>query len=252
MTAPDITPVRLTAPAKLTLSLRVTGVRDDGLHTIDAEMITVDLADVLELRPRPLDGADERPSSLQLADTPQAAGLTTGADNLVLQALALAGRAADVTLTKNIPSEAGLGGGSAVASAILRWAGLSDPVQAALLGADVAFCLRGGRARVTGIGEQIEPLPFEANTVTILTPPLRCPTAKVFRAWDELGGPTGPGANDLEQAALRVEPRLDEWRQRLAEETGQNPQLAGSGSSWFVRGAFPGAGRSVARAIPAC
>jgi 4-diphosphocytidyl-2-C-methyl-D-erythritol kinase len=250
MTATQSTPTRLVAPAKLTLSLRVTGVRSDGLHTIDAEMITVDLVDTLEVIGHP-PGSDTS-STLRLVDTPQAAGIGAGPDNLVMKALQLVGRRADVTLAKGIPSQAGLGGGSADAAAILRWAGMTDPVRAARLGADVAFCLTGGRARVTGIGERIEPLPFTETVVTILTPPLQCPTAAVFQAWDDLGGPSGPGANDLEHAALRVEPRLGDWRQRLADETGQAPELAGSGSSWFVRGAFPGNRRCVARAIPAC
>ncbi len=64
-----------------------------------------------------------------------------------------------VRLTKRIPPGAGLGGGSADAAAVLRWAGVVDDVAlAARLGADVPFCVRGGRARVTGIGEVLEPL----------------------------------------------------------------------------------------------
>jgi 4-diphosphocytidyl-2-C-methyl-D-erythritol kinase len=84
----------------------------------------------------------------------------------------------------------------------------------------------------------------------MLTPPVRCSTAEVYRAWDRLGGPEGPGANDLLLAALEVAPELAHWRDRLGDETGREPQLAGSGSTWFVPGAFPGRGRRVARAIP--
>ena len=93
----------------------------------------------------------------------------------------------------------------------------------------------------------VEPLPFEDRTFTLLTPPFGCSTREVYRAWDELGGPGGAGANDLEVAALAVEPRLAEWRERLADATGRSPQLAGSGSTWFVEGAFPGDGRVVTR-----
>jgi 4-diphosphocytidyl-2-C-methyl-D-erythritol kinase len=92
---------------------------------------------------------------------------------------------------------------------------------------------------VTGIGEIVEPLPFEAREVTLLTPPLAVDTSAVYRRWDELGGPTADGPNDLEPAALAVEPRLAAWRDRLGDATGQTPQLAGSGSTWFVDGAFP-------------
>jgi 4-diphosphocytidyl-2-C-methyl-D-erythritol kinase len=227
----------LRAPAKLTWSLRVTGVRPDGMHLVDAEMVSLDLADRLEVS----DGDG--------LDVVGASGLTVeaGPDNLVSRALALAGRTAHVRLQKRIPAGAGLGGGSSDAAAILRWARFDDLAAAAALGADVAFCLVGGRARVRGIGEEVDPLPFEDRTVTLLTPPFGCPTPAVYRTWDEMGGPTSDGPNDLEPAALRLEPRLAEWRDRLGDATGRTPVLAGSGSTWFVEGSFPGEGRVVTR-----
>jgi len=132
---------------------------------------------------------------------------------------------------------------------VLRWAGISgaSPDQLALaarLGADVPFCLVGGRARVRGIGEVLEPLAFEARVFTLLIPPFGVSTAAVYRAWDELGSSTA-GRNHLEAAALSVEPRLRRWRERLGRDTGREPVLAGSGSTWFVEGAFPGEGRVV-------
>jgi 4-diphosphocytidyl-2-C-methyl-D-erythritol kinase len=154
-----------------------------------------------------------------------------------------------VTLTKRIPAGAGLGGGSSDAAAVLRWAGVDDPERAATLGADVAFCVRGGRARATGIGEVLEPLPHVDRTFTLVTPPFGCSTPAVYRAWDDLGGPRADGPNDLEPAALAVAPDLATWREELAAATGAVPVLAGSGSTWFVEGAFPGAGR-VVRTLP--
>lgn len=211
--------LRVEAFAKLTRSLRVVGVRDDGYHLIDAEMVTLDFADVLDID---ASGSNDLP-----------------ADNLVSRALAAVGRKAHIRLEKRIPMGAGLGGGSADAAAVLRWAGCTDLALAARIGADVPFCLVGGRARVRGIGEDVEPLPFEALTFTLLTPPLHVSTPAVYRAWDELGGPTADGPNDLEPAALAVEPRLAEWRDRLGDATGAVPTLAGSGGTWFVEGAFP-------------
>ena len=76
-------------------------------------------------------------------------------------------------IDKRIPPGGGLGGGSADAAAVLRWAGVDDLAAAAALGADVPFCLVGGRARVRGIGEVVEPLPFVDRTVTLVMPPLR-------------------------------------------------------------------------------
>jgi len=228
------------APAKLTRTLRITGVRADGYHLLDAEMVSIDLADEL------LFSAGE---GLVVVDA--APDVPRDHDNLVLKALALTGRAAHVQLTKRIPSEGGLGGGSADAAAVLRWAGMTDSAIASTLGADVPFCLVGGRARVTGVGDLIEPLPFEPRTFTLLTPPVRCPTPAVYRAWDDLGGPAGTGTNDLEPAALAVTPELARWRDRLGDATGQTPMLAGSGSTWFVEGDVPGDGRVVVRTLPA-
>ena len=239
---------RLVAPAKLTLSLRIVGIRDDGYHLIDAEMVTLDLADVLDLEP-----TVDRDGALEVVDgaTGRVEAIPTGSDNLVAKALRLCGRTADVRLTKHIPPGAGLGGGSADAAAVLRWAGFTDLVAAARIGADVPFCLVGGRAAVGGIGEEVTPLPYVEQTVTLLTPPFGCSTPAVYAAWDRLGGPVADGPNDLEAAALLVEPRLAEHRDRLGDATGQTPVLAGSGSTWFVPGAHPGEGRIVARTTPA-
>ena len=234
----------LRAPAKLTVSLRVTGVRADGYHLLDAEMVTVDLEDTLSVHEvgEPAeseldvvadwgDGADGGP--------PRTVGPPS--DNLVTRALAVAGRRARVRLVKRIPPGAGLGGGSADAAAVLRWAGCTDPALAAGLGADVPFCVVGGRARVTGVGEVVEPLAHLDRSFVLLLPPFGVDTAAVYRAWDDLaaGGHlpgTGPDGNDLEAAALVVEPRLDGWRRALEEVTGATARLAGSGSTWFVEG----------------
>ncbi|HZA76262.1 MAG TPA: 4-(cytidine 5'-diphospho)-2-C-methyl-D-erythritol kinase [Acidimicrobiales bacterium] len=260
------------APAKLTLSLRVTGVRPDGYHLVDAEMVSLDLADELTFT----DGSgleivdagtavvgappsdDAAPTGELRPGVPAAPGLPPGVpagnDNLVRRALRAVGRDAHVRLVKRIPAGGGLGGGSADAAAVLRWAGASadDGVGlAATLGADVPFCLRGGRARVSGIGDEMEPLPYVERTFTLLTPPFGCSTVAVYRAWDALGGPTAAGPNDLEPAALTVEPGLARWRDRLGDATGQTPVLAGSGSTWYVEGDHPGEGRVVVRSVPA-
>jgi len=227
------------APAKLTVSLRVTGVRADGYHLIDAEMVTLDYGDELSFS----DG-----DGLEVVG-PYAVGVPADDSNLVRRALAAVGRRAFVRLDKRVPAGAGLGGGSSDAAAVLRWAGCSEVAVAARLGADVAFCLVGGRARVSGVGEVVEPLPLVDRTFTLLVPPLAVSTPAVYRAWDSLGGPAAPDGslNDLEPAALAVAPALAEWRDRLATVTGMRPQLAGSGGTWFVEGEFAGEGRIVAR-----
>jgi len=216
------------APAKLTVSLRVTGVRPDGYHELDAEMVTLDLADELAL--------EEGGSALAVSAGPgvRTDGLPGDGQNLLEQALAACGRSADVRLIKRIPLGGGLGGGSADAAAVLRWAGCADLGVAVRLGSDVPFCVVGGRARVQGVGEQVTPLPFEARDYLLLLPPFGVDTASVYRAWDE--EPRHDPPNALTHAALAVEPRLAGWRDALLELTGSEPTLAGSGSTWFVEG----------------
>lgn len=214
------------ALAKLTLSLRVVGVREDGYHLVEAEMVTIDLADTLTFGPG---------NGLEVVG----ADLDTGDANLVRRALRAVGRSATVRLEKRIPVGGGLGGGSADAAAVLRWAGCWESGLAVELGADVPFCLVGGRALVSGIGEKVEPLPLEERTFTLLPYTDPVPTVAVYTAWDELGGPAAGGPNDLEPAALKVVPDLARWRDRLGHATGQTPSLAGSGGTWFVEGAFP-------------
>jgi 4-diphosphocytidyl-2-C-methyl-D-erythritol kinase len=227
------------APAKLTRSLRVVGVRPDGYHLLDAEMVTLSLADTLTFGP----GDD-----LTIAG-PAAPGVPTGDTNLVRRALRALGRTASVHIDKHIPAGGGLGGGSADAAAVLRWAGCTDVTVAAGLGADVPFCVVGGRARVAGVGDAVEPLPPVDLTFTLCIPPLAVSTPAVYAMWDEMGDPTGAGPNDLEPAALRVEPRLSAWRARLHAATGTEPVLAGSGATWFVEGDFGGVAAELAPAI---
>ena len=219
--------VTVRAPAKLTRSLRITGVRADGYHLVDAEMVSLEWGDTLTIDPTG-DGLT--------VDGPFADGVPLDDRNLVARALRLVDRRAGVHLHKMIPHGGGLGGGSSDAAAVLRWAGFSDVESAAALGADVAFCLVGGRARVSGVGQVVDPLPFEPLDVTLVIPPLTVGTPAAYRAWDDLGGPRSDGANDLEDAAIAVEPGLAAWRDRIAEATGVRPTLAGSGATWFVPG----------------
>jgi 4-diphosphocytidyl-2-C-methyl-D-erythritol kinase len=216
------------AHAKLTVHLHVTGVRSDGYHLIDAEMVSLDLADRLEFSDG--DGL--------FVDGPESSGVPVDDRNLVHKALRIAERNARVRITKNIPAGGGLGGGSSDAAAALRWAECMDVATAAQIGADVPFCLFGGRARVQGIGDVLTSLTPVERTYTLLLPPFGVNTAAVYRAYDQLDERANDAQNDLERAAIVVEPRLVQWRDKFAELTGCQPVLAGSGSTWFVEGAF--------------
>jgi 4-diphosphocytidyl-2-C-methyl-D-erythritol kinase len=251
--------IELTAAAKLTVSLRVIGRRPDGFHLLESEMVTLDLVDTLVVRDGDGLSVAEAFEGAGEAGPWRSGGIDTGPENLVVRALRAVGRTAAVDLTKRIPPGAGLGGGSADAAAILRWAGGADLASAAALGSDVPFCLVGGRALVRGVGEDLTPLPFEERRFTLFLLPFGMDTGAVYAAWDRLhpadegsgasgapganGRSDGPsdtlperGVNDLEGAAIDVEPRLAVWRDHLARLTGHRPWLAGSGSTWFVEG----------------
>lgn len=175
------------AHAKINWSLNITGRRENGYHELDMLMQSIDLCDTMTFSP-----AD----SLSLTVD----GAPAGEDNLVLRAARALNRftgqqrGAAMTLEKRIPSRAGLGGGSADCALTLKtlnalWSlGLTHAQLMALgatLGADVPFCLTGGLARVTGIGERIAPLPRSPRIPLVLvTPGGGLSTAEVFSLWD--------------------------------------------------------------------
>lgn len=253
-------PVRLRAHAKLTLSLRVLGTRDDGFHDLDALSVSLNHpADLVEVALR----GDGR-FTLQVDGVTQ--DVPTGVDNLAVEAVRVLARrvepgaGAQVRLKKVIPAGAGLGGGSADAAAGLmaitqllaaETQGVDLGPIAADLGSDVPFCLRGGVAWMRGRGEIIDPVGADLATIGVLVavPPTRLSTPAVYERWDEMGGPASerslpvPEAlagllpervNDLEPAALALAPELVRFRDVLEASAGAPALLAGSGSSYAV------------------
>jgi 4-diphosphocytidyl-2-C-methyl-D-erythritol kinase len=241
----------LEAFAKVNRRLLVLGRRPDGYHEIDTLFQTIDLADRLTL--------DSAPGLTLSLDDPR---LTAGEDNLVLRAARALRRAAGVSmgaalrLEKRIPWGAGLGGGSADAAATLHglaalWGLPAAPgdLQAVAeeVGSDVAFFLHGGRARGTGRGEAIEPLPDAPDEFfVLLSPPFGLSTPDVYRALGAGAAGAGSGAadgapdrNDLEAAAERLRPELRVLREALTGAGAVSARLSGSGST--VYGVFPDA-----------
>lgn len=222
--------IALRARAKLTWFLEVTGRRDDGYHLLRSEMLTIDLSDLVVI-----DEGDE----YVRVHNPYKNAVPEDGTNLVARALALVGRRAGVTIEKAIPVGGGLGGGSADAAAVLRWAGGVSADAALTLGGDVPFCQLGGRALVEGVGERLTPLKYEPRRVTLFMADFGVNTADCYRAYDELTheGWRPEGRNHLEAAARVVEPRLARTMDWLRAELGQDVHLAGSGSTMFVEGA---------------
>ena len=241
--------VSIMAPAKLTLSLEIIGVRTDGYHLIKAEMVSLDLIDTLQIS----EGDEievQTDYPYQPWEFPEETSVPEDDNNLVAKALTLTGRKVAVRINKRIPPGTGLGGGSSNAAAVLRWDKYEDLKCAAQIGADVPFCINGGRALVSGIGENIKKMSYKKQDFTLLIPPFSCSTKAVYEHWDHLGGPKGDHGNDLEPAATSLYPELNKWRDLLGDATGKQPRLAGSGSTWFVEGAFPKEGLHVVSSIP--
>jgi 4-diphosphocytidyl-2-C-methyl-D-erythritol kinase len=232
-----VRPMRLEAPAKLNLSLRVVDRRDDGFHLLDSELVLLDLADRLLILPG---SRGLRVEGDATADVP------LDEHNLAWRGLR-AGLGADpdlvcLTLEKRIPSAAGLGGGSSDAAAAWRLgraaSGRQEPATApelaelATIGADVPFFAAGvAAARIGGIGERVLPLPATVQHVVLLHPPSGLATAAVFAELrpDEWGS----GGNDLLAPARRLMPELVELFARM-RDAGGTPRLTGSGPTIFT------------------
>jgi 4-diphosphocytidyl-2-C-methyl-D-erythritol kinase len=236
-----MTPLRLEAPAKLNLSLAVVGRRPDGLHELISDLVLLDLADRLLLRP----GC----SGLRVDGSLQAE-LPVTTENLAWRGL-LAGLDREpelecLTLEKRVPVAAGLGGGSSDAAAAWRlgrrWTNADETAEAATvaelaaIGADVPFfAAQLAAARVEGIGERVMAIePPGLQHVVLVHPPFMLSTAAVFaelrpREWSR---EPRPGANDLLAPARRLRIELDDVH-RLVIAAGGDPHLTGSGPTIF-------------------
>ncbi len=249
------------APAKLNLFLEVVAKRPDGYHDLESLMVGIDLFDTLELRAT-------TQGEVELVCEP--AGLSTGPDNLVHKAATAlrthTGRAdlgAHVRLTKRVPMQAGLGGGSSDAAAAL--AGLNEiwklgltrealHAMAASVGSDVAFFHSLPAAWCPGRGEITTPelAPASGFEFVLVCPAVGLATAGVFKRLTvpavpvcgdavreafRAGDPEALGRalfNRLEAPAEEVAPAVGRIRQRLAALGPCGARMSGSGSSVFA------------------
>ncbi|MGD9294273.1 MAG: 4-(cytidine 5'-diphospho)-2-C-methyl-D-erythritol kinase, partial [Roseobacter sp.] len=161
--------VSVFAPAKVNLTLHVTGKRPDGYHLLDSLVMFADVGDELFI---------QTGNTISVTtEGPEAAAVPPDMDNLVLKVATLFDEmpGASFVLTKTLPVSSGIGGGSADAAAAFRglmtfWSGgevsveLYDPAHTPIaqkllgLGADIPMCLLSQTARISGIGEDIQPL----------------------------------------------------------------------------------------------
>ncbi|UWQ99664.1 4-(cytidine 5'-diphospho)-2-C-methyl-D-erythritol kinase [Rhodobacteraceae bacterium S2214] len=240
------------APAKVNLTLHVTGQRADGYHLLDSLVAFTDAGDLITATPA--DG-------LTLTVTgPFSAGVPTDGTNLILRAAETLRRmrgvikGAAITVEKHLPNEAGLGGGSSDAAATLKlladmWDVEPLPMSApevVMLGADVPVCLAApAPIRMQGIGQDLTPAPHLPNfAMVLINPKIAVPTKAVF---DGLASKLNPSMadipekmdfdtftdwlarqrNDLQPAAIKAAPVIQSALDRL----NKIPQVAFAGMS---------------------
>ena len=239
---------RWPAPAKLNLFLRITGRRADGYHLLQTVFRLLEWGDAIQLRSRP-DGAirrlgDSAPGVDEAADlTVRAAGLLQSATNC--------GQGADIVVEKQVPSGAGLGGGSSDAATVLvalnaLWGtGLETDALAELglrLGADVPVFVRGNNAWAEGVGERLLPVALPPAWYVLVDPGVHAATADLFQVHD-LTRDAAPATiadfvfgavlgNAFEPVLRRREPAVEAAFSALSAIG--SPRLTGSGSGCFV------------------
>lgn len=256
-------PIEVFAPAKINLTLHVTGRRADGYHLLDSLVCFASIGDRLTL---------ERAEALSLEVTgPEGACLPAGPDNLALRAAAcVAGDAgAALVLEKALPVASGIGGGSADAAAAMRGMlhlrnsapGAAEAEAALALGADVPMCLACHSLRARGIGERLEPVRLPQLHAVLANPRRPVATPDIFRALarrdtppmpDPLPDLSDPEAllgflsemrNDLEAPARAVEPAVTDVLSALKALPGcALARMSGSGATCF--GLFRGQGEA--------
>lgn len=241
-----------TAPAKVNLTLHVTGQRADGYHLLDSLVVFVDVADRVTVA---------HSDTMALTVTgPRSAGVPADARNLVWKAAeAMGAGPATIALDKHLPAAAGIGGGSSDAAACLRaLARLQDvPVPdgpaVLALGADVPVCMTPAPQRMSGIGDVLTPVAgVPPLWLVLVNPGVEVPTPAVFRTLSNRSNPpmrdqlpdwhnaaefatwVSEQRNDLQPPACGIEPVITEVLDVLAQQAGcALARMSGSGATCF-------------------
>ena len=237
--------LRETAYAKINLALHVRRRREDGYHDLETLFVFVDAGDVLTGRPA---GRDELTVVGEFGSQ-----LTDPSGNIAALALAKLSRSQGLALTleKNLPVAAGLGGGSADAGAVFRVVealhGLPDDwrKRAASLGADVPACVESRMCLGHGTGTQLSSVnnDLEGTPVLLVNPRVPLATGPVFATWDGTDRgplPEGPasriaqqGRNDLEAPAIALVPQIADVLAALRDGS-TIARMSGSGATCFA------------------
>ncbi|MEP5152087.1 4-(cytidine 5'-diphospho)-2-C-methyl-D-erythritol kinase [Planktotalea sp.] len=239
------------ARAKINLSLHVTGVRDDGYHLLDSLVAFAGVGDEVTV--------SEASELSLIVDGPLSEGVPTDGRNLVMKAAQMFAPSLDlsqgaaISLTKNLPNAAGIGGGSADAAAtLLALAELWDvplPDDPVSLGADVPVCLSPMALRMRGVGEYLSPIPpLPALWAVLVNPGVAVETPPVFKALCDKENPAmsvmpewtrtadfvtwcAAQRNDLEAPAIGLAPVIQDVLAAL--EPSLLARMSGSGATCF-------------------
>ena len=238
------------AAAKVNLALHVRGLKSNGYHELHSLVTFANIGDIIEVRPS---------NELKLTiEGPFAGNVPKDTDNIVIKAakFLLPDGKAHINLIKNLPVEAGLGGGSADAAATLRslsklW-NIPIPKTPEVLGADVPICLLKETAIVKGIGEKITPVSIPSNLhIVLIKPNIGLSTAKVFNnlknkhnekmctfkgtdSIEEFANYLNKLRNDLLQTSITIVPLLRDIINFLNVQNGNYyTQMSGSGTTCF-------------------
>ncbi len=242
------------APAKLNLFLHIVGRRPDGYHLLQSLFVLIDWCDTLHFELR----SDGRLARHDLGDLLPAEDLCLRAAR-VLQTESGTALGADISIAKQLPSGAGMGGGSSDAASTLlalnRLWGLGWPRSRLFglgltLGADVPFFIGGRNALVEGIGERLTPMEVPEQWLAVVKPPQGVATAGLFaselvvrntepailESFAPIAKSVGPdfGRNDLQAAAEAECAQVVQAASALHQRFG-NSRMTGSGSAVFAR-----------------
>jgi 4-diphosphocytidyl-2-C-methyl-D-erythritol kinase len=249
------------APAKLNLFLHLTGRRPDGYHLLQSVFMLIDWCDTLHFELR----TDGQISRTDLNHPAEGISEALPAEDLAvraaraLQVACSTSLGVHISLEKNIPSQAGMGGGSSDAASCLlalqRLWGVRLPPEnlraiALSLGADVPFFLSGGHAWVEGIGEKITPIDLPSAQFLVVKPAAGVSTQDIFtatslkrdtetaRMLDFAAYANGPvfgfGHNDLQPVAQKMCPQINQSLDWLESQQLQG-RMTGSGSAVFAQ-----------------
>lgn len=276
------------APAKLNLYLDVLGSRADGFHELETLLVSVRIYDQLRWEESSIPTAKPllRIRNFLERSSISIPPLASGADNLVCRATERLAQAAGMEphgtfeLTKRIPMQAGLGGGSSDAAAALLLANAAWGIGysrrrlaklAAEVGSDVPFFLNYGAAICRGRGEIVEAVSaLPRMHFVVVKPPASLSTAEVFSRWKQqpdAAATSGLGSlvallrsgalaqagrwmvNQLEAAAAAISPWIDRLRYELAGQNFCGQLMTGSGSACFGLARSATQARRVARLL---